>query len=291
MGQHGGPIEDHILHSNHRTDYLKQNYARTQKKKLSLVPDGIYPLGKAHKQSTLSLRRFTSVAFKTVLMSVWLTMALSHPLNQNCRALPPSITPPGDYWCDVFGFVPASFSVLQTFRDTSRLWWLLYPSVCLLRHSLHSSMSRAVRPQQHLNLDVERYDTCQSAIPIALFTFCTKRPFVLLLTAYCEEGCCLLCCCLRLHSVCVVAYCRTHCVASPACSRIYIALPLCSRVFECWLIRRNDHPFHHRNTLSSSLSSSSSSMSSTPASVSCHHHHHYDACITFTKGAFPVASK
>ena len=44
-------------------------------------------------------------------------------------------------------------------------------------------------------------------------------------------------------------------------------------------------------SLSSSLSLSPSSLPSTPASVSCHHHHHYDACMTFTKGTFPIASK
>ena len=32
-GKHGGPDEDHNLHPNHRTDFLKQSNARTQKKK------------------------------------------------------------------------------------------------------------------------------------------------------------------------------------------------------------------------------------------------------------------
>ena len=153
-------------------------------------------------------------------------------------------------------------------------------------------MSRAVRPQQYLNLDVEHYDTCQSEIPIALFTFCSKRPFVWLFTVYCEEGCCLLCCCLRLHSVCVVAYVvltvlHRLLVQGSALPPLYVHVSWSAGLLDAMTI----HFIIETRSLSSSLSSSPSSLSSTPASVSCHHHHHYDACMTFTKGTFPIASK
>ena len=41
------------------------------------VQDGIYALRKAHMRSTLSLRSFPNIAFETVPMFVWLTLALS----------------------------------------------------------------------------------------------------------------------------------------------------------------------------------------------------------------------
>ena len=48
-------------------------------------------------------------------------MALSRPVNEYRQCL----SPPGDQWCDVLGFVPAgnvsSFSTLQIFRETSHL--------------------------------------------------------------------------------------------------------------------------------------------------------------------------
>ena len=48
------------------------------------VQGGIYAaLGKAHVRSTLSLRTFPNVAFETVPVLVWLTMALSRPLKED----------------------------------------------------------------------------------------------------------------------------------------------------------------------------------------------------------------
>ena len=64
---------------------------------------------------------FPSVAFETVPMFIRLTMVLSRPLKEDCLALPffTPLSPPGDWWCDVLGFVPAgsvsSFSTLQIF--------------------------------------------------------------------------------------------------------------------------------------------------------------------------------
>ena len=46
------------------------------------------------------------------------------------------LSPSGNRWCDVLGFVPAgsasSFSTLQIFRKASHLWGLLCPAVYLL---------------------------------------------------------------------------------------------------------------------------------------------------------------
>ena len=52
------------------------------------------------------------------------------------RFLFPRLSPPGDRWRDVLGFVPAvsvsSSSTLQIFRDASHSWCLLCPHVYLL---------------------------------------------------------------------------------------------------------------------------------------------------------------
>ena len=51
--------------------------------KFSSVQGGIYALGKAHMRSTPSLRSFPNVAFETVPMIVWLTVALSRPYSSS----------------------------------------------------------------------------------------------------------------------------------------------------------------------------------------------------------------
>ena len=48
----------------------------------SSVQDGIYAFGKALMRSTPSLGSFHNVAFETVPMFVWLTMALSRPFKE-----------------------------------------------------------------------------------------------------------------------------------------------------------------------------------------------------------------
>ena len=64
----------------------------------------------------------------------WPSLVRSGRLVQ--RLLIRHLSPPGDRWCDVLGFVPAgsvwSSSTLQIFRDTSHLWCLLFPPVYLL---------------------------------------------------------------------------------------------------------------------------------------------------------------
>ena len=70
---------------------------------VSSVEDGIYALGKAHMRSTRSLGSFPNVAFETVAMFVWLTMAPSLVLSRKiCLALPlstPLSSRSSKVWC------------------------------------------------------------------------------------------------------------------------------------------------------------------------------------------------
>ena len=70
---------------------VKQNVSR--RVQFSLLPEGMYALGKAHKLSTSSLRSSPNVAFDTVPMSVCMTMALSRPFKEERRALAALPTP------------------------------------------------------------------------------------------------------------------------------------------------------------------------------------------------------
>ena len=64
----------------------------------------------------------------------------SHLLSMEIvkRFLFPRLSPPGDRWCDVLGFVPAgsvsNSSTLKLFQEASHLWGLHCPPVCLLVH-------------------------------------------------------------------------------------------------------------------------------------------------------------
>jgi len=140
------------------------------------VQDGIYALGKAHMRSTPSLRGFPNVAFETVPMFVWLTMALSRPFKEDRLALPLShLSSPGDQWCDILGFVPTGISqASQHFRSSEKQATCegCFPSqsVCSVI-SLHSSMSRAVYPLRSFWGWMSTIDTFQSGLPIPLFVF------------------------------------------------------------------------------------------------------------------------
>ena len=71
-------------------------------------------------------------------------MALSRPFKEDRLALPvfQRLSPPGDQWCDVLGFLP--------------FWGLLcLPVYLLFPISLHSGMSRAVHPQEFPKVDVD----------------------------------------------------------------------------------------------------------------------------------------
>ena len=62
------------------------------------------------EKPTLFVRSF-HIAFETVPMFVWLTMALSSFQGRSSSASSfhtfPHFSPPGDQWCYVLGFVPA----------------------------------------------------------------------------------------------------------------------------------------------------------------------------------------
>ena len=72
------------------------------------------------------------------------------------RLLFQRLSPPGDQWCDVLGFVPgdsvSSFSTLQIFREASHLL-ATRQFICLVI-SLHSGMYRAAHPQEFSKVDV-----------------------------------------------------------------------------------------------------------------------------------------
>ena len=78
----------------------------------SSIQDGVYAFRKAYMHSTLSLRRFSNTAFKTVPMCVWLrwqpSLTLILPRKTVMRFLFPSISPAGNHWCDVLGSVSSS---------------------------------------------------------------------------------------------------------------------------------------------------------------------------------------
>ena len=88
---------------------------------------------------TLSVRCFHNFSFvlETVLMFVSLMKVLFCPSKEDCQALPLfTLSPPGNWWYNVFGFVPAG-------RVSSSTCW-------------------------------NKTDTCQSGLPIPLLTFCSQ---------------------------------------------------------------------------------------------------------------------
>ena len=81
------------------------------------------------------------VAFETVPILVSLAMVLPRPntryigVADHCLFL--RLSPPGNWWCDVLGFVNAgctSSSTLQIFQNACHWWWLLCPPLNLLNH-------------------------------------------------------------------------------------------------------------------------------------------------------------
>ena len=84
-----------------------------------------------------SLRSFPYFAFERLQCSSdrrWPSLVLSKKIVQRFRFQ--RLSPPGNQWCDVLGFVPAgsilSFSTIQIFREASQLSGLLCPPVYLL---------------------------------------------------------------------------------------------------------------------------------------------------------------
>ena len=140
------------------------------------VQDGVYALGNAHMRFTSSFRRFPNIAFDTVPMDLWLTMALSRPFKEDRLAHPLSMSlcfrrsmvrcP----WLFPAGSVSCS-SALQIFRDTSHLRWLLFPPVYL---PCHFPLLRYVQGYISIGFDIGCRILTQSGPPISFFTFCSK---------------------------------------------------------------------------------------------------------------------
>ena len=132
----------------------------------SSVQDGIYALGKAHMRPTPSLRSFPNGALETVPMLVWLTMALfssSQGRSLSASSFYIRLSPLGDRWCDVLGFVPSgSLKLLNGCFSCQSLSFPLTPSC----------------PGQYTQTMFRRWmsniDTCQSGLPVPLFTFCSR---------------------------------------------------------------------------------------------------------------------
>ena len=106
----------------------------------SSVQDGIYAIGKAHKmmRSIPSLASFLNVAFNTVPVFVWLTMALSRPFKEDRLALPlstPLCSMRSMVLCPVC-FVPAGSVCLKLLNTAD-----LPRSKPLLRVALPASVS------------------------------------------------------------------------------------------------------------------------------------------------------
>ena len=104
----------------------------------SSVQEGIDALGKAHMRSIPSLSDVSPILplKRFQCSSDWRRPSLVLSRKIVWRFLFQRLSPPGDQWYDVLGFLPAgsvsSFSTLQIFREASNLWGLLCPPVVLL---------------------------------------------------------------------------------------------------------------------------------------------------------------
>ena len=97
--------------------------------------NGFDTIGETHMRSTQSLRSGPCVALNQ-LFQCWFDsrrpfLVLLGKIVERFHFL--RLSPAGDRWCDVLGFVAAvndsSSSTLQIFRDASCLRWLLCPPV------------------------------------------------------------------------------------------------------------------------------------------------------------------
>ena len=66
--------------------------ARFASVQFSSVQDGVYALGKAHMHLPLVSQKFPIVAFETVPVFIWLTLALSCSFMEDCQALSLSLS-------------------------------------------------------------------------------------------------------------------------------------------------------------------------------------------------------
>ena len=90
--------------------------------------------------STKPLWGFVRVASERVSWRGWLTVAESLVLSTKIieRFLFTRFSPSGHRWCDAQGFLSVGrvsrSSTLKIVREANRLWWLLFPPVCLVGH-------------------------------------------------------------------------------------------------------------------------------------------------------------
>ena len=158
----------------------------------SSVQDGIYALGKAHMRSTPSLRSFPNVAFETVPVFLWLTMALSRPFKEDRRplSLSTSLSSRRPIY-DVLGFVPAgsgsSSSILPRRRP---LVMVALPASCLFARSFPSTPAC---PGQYIQKSFRwRMSTIDTSIHhVPEFKPCVFVPWVaqVIAMAYCSVCC------------------------------------------------------------------------------------------------------
>ena len=155
------------------------------------VQDGIYAFGKAHMRPTPSLRSFHNVAFEIVPMLIWLTMALSRRFQNVPRAISvltlgnkvimycivrsssafpfPRLSPPGDRWCDVLGFVPAG-----SVPRSKPLVRVTLPASLSARSFLFTLACSGQHTHRSFQRWMSAIDTFKSGLPIPLFIFCSK---------------------------------------------------------------------------------------------------------------------
>ena len=133
---------------------------------LSSVQDGMYALSKAHMRSTPSLRSFPNVALETVPILVWLMIALSHPLKEDCWALPLS-TPLSSrrsmVWCPwlcarkVVSQAPQHFRSYDTQATCGGCF--VCQSICSVTHTL-SSVFMSKSEENWKDFRSKHYLTC-----------------------------------------------------------------------------------------------------------------------------------
>ena len=135
-------------------------------------PNGFDTIGETHMRSTQSLRSGPCVALNQ-LFQYWFdsrrpSLVLSRKIVERFHFL--RLSPPGDRWCDVLGFVPAvndsSSSTLQIFRRKLLEMVALPASLIYSVTSLDSSMSRTAHPHTSSMMRVGRCPQASLGLPL-----------------------------------------------------------------------------------------------------------------------------
>ena len=117
-------------------------------------------------RSTPSLRSYLNVAIETVSIFVCLTTALSRPFKEDLLALPFSrLSPPGDRWCDVLGFVPAG-----SVSSSTTIQIISICEGCFARQSIPRSFSLTPAcPGQYTHRSFRRWMSTIDTFHFSLF--------------------------------------------------------------------------------------------------------------------------